>query len=101
MFGFCLAEARAIEVFGLIAKTFPIVISDTADELFDYVLTRLEEELAGKKSKLMIAGCLCMIRDLFVNYAPETGSPKILKVYKCLKVKEEIFFVFFLIINFL
>lgn len=80
-------EAKVIEVFGVIAKVFPIVVANNADELFRFVLNRLESELkAAKKSKLLIAGCLSMIRDFFMNCAPPVGSPQLQQVYKCLKV---------------
>lgn len=83
---FCLAEAKVIEVFGVIAKVFPIVVHNNADELLQYVLNRLGYELRNKKSKLLIAGCLSMISNFFVNYPPPLGSHHLEKVYEYLKV---------------
>lgn len=84
-----LVEAKIIELFGVIAKTFPIVVSDSAEELFQYVLNRLHSELkSNKKSKLVIAACFSMFRDFFINYAPPVQSFQVAQVYECLKVED-------------
>lgn len=74
-----------MKVFGIITKIFPIVISDSAEKLISYVVNLLYKELnTSKPSKLIVAGCLCMIKDFFVNYE---DSNKAELIYRQLKVK--------------
>lgn len=73
-----------MEIFGLISKTFPMAIHNP-DELLQYALNLLKRS-CQQNSKQLIAGCLSMLRNFFINFAPPLGSSELQDVYQHVKV---------------